>query len=211
MEVYLLVQNQPPTWMVILQILEGLESYPSGSFLISRPDSAHIIKLIQCLLSRQLLCKLDYTLWTVFGADPLRLGLEEFGTIISLNFGDLLTTNLLPKTTLTTTRLTTAHLFTTLLTKSPLTADHNSPNHNSSSHKSPDHNSPDHNSPVKSFHNSPTDQVFVDHDKLRSHLIPRFFCLGGTFCSTTNVRFRLRLLMYSNATNLDCVVLSGDN
>ncbi|KAF3506654.1 hypothetical protein F2Q69_00003844 [Brassica cretica] len=92
-------------------------------------------------------------LHAVFGADPLRLGLEEFETIIGLNCGDLLTTNLLTtnlltKTTLTTTRLTTTHLFTTLLTKSTLTAHHDSPNHNSSSHKSPDHNSPDHNSPV---------------------------------------------------------------
>ena len=104
----------------------------------------------------------------MFGADPLRLGLEEFGTIIGLNCGDLLTTNLLTtnlltKTILTTTRLTTTHLFTTLLTKSTLTAHHNSPNHNSSSHKSPDHNSP-----VKSVHNSPIDQVFTDHDNISS-------------------------------------------
>ncbi|CAF2109284.1 hypothetical protein YC2023_101079 [Brassica napus] len=118
-----------------------------------------IIKLIQCLLTRQFLCKLDYTLWTVFGADPLRLGPQEFGTIIGLNCRDLMTTNISTKTTLTTTRLTTAHLFTTFLTKSPLTADHDLPNHNSSSHKSPDHNSP-----VKSVHNSPTDQVFIDHN-----------------------------------------------
>ncbi|KAF2617759.1 hypothetical protein F2Q68_00040843 [Brassica cretica] len=93
------------------------------------------------------------------GSGQCRLGPEEFGTIIGLNCRDLLTTNILTKTTRTTTRLTTAHLFTTFLTKSPLTADHDLPNHNSSSHKSPDHNSP-----VKSVHNSPTEQVFVDHD-----------------------------------------------
>ncbi|CAN6820094.1 unnamed protein product, partial [Brassica oleracea] len=51
-------------------ILEGLESHTSGSFLISRPDNARIIKLIQCLLTRQFLCKLDYTLCL----EPIPLG-----------------------------------------------------------------------------------------------------------------------------------------
>ncbi|KAG2317183.1 hypothetical protein Bca52824_020305 [Brassica carinata] len=45
-------------------------------------------KLIHCLLSRQLICKLDNTLWTVFGKDPIRFGLEEFGTITGLNCGE---------------------------------------------------------------------------------------------------------------------------
>ncbi|KAG2244789.1 hypothetical protein Bca52824_093355 [Brassica carinata] len=36
-----------------------------------------------------LLCNLDNTLWTVFGSDPIRFGLEEFGTITSLNCGEL--------------------------------------------------------------------------------------------------------------------------
>ncbi|CAF1868225.1 unnamed protein product [Brassica oleracea] len=46
-------------------------------------------KLIYSLLSRQLLCNQEYTLWSVFGKDPLRFSLEEFGTITSLNCGGL--------------------------------------------------------------------------------------------------------------------------
>lgn len=42
-------------------------------------------KLIHGLMCRQLLCKIDYTFWSVFGNDPLRFGLEEFGTITGLN------------------------------------------------------------------------------------------------------------------------------
>lgn len=44
-------------------------------------------KLIHCLLSRQLLSEDEHTLWTVFGSDPLKFGLEEFGTITGLNCG----------------------------------------------------------------------------------------------------------------------------
>ncbi|XP_056841664.1 uncharacterized protein LOC108858261 [Raphanus sativus] len=44
-------------------------------------------KLIHCLLSRQLLSDDEHTLWTVFGSDPLKFGLEEFGTITGLNCG----------------------------------------------------------------------------------------------------------------------------
>ncbi|KAF2544170.1 hypothetical protein F2Q68_00031915 [Brassica cretica] len=44
-------------------------------------------KLIDNLLSRQLLCNQEYTLWSVFGKDPLRFSLEEFGTISGLNCG----------------------------------------------------------------------------------------------------------------------------
>ncbi|CAN7140061.1 unnamed protein product, partial [Brassica rapa subsp. narinosa] len=44
-------------------------------------------KLIHGLLSRQLLCNQEHTLWTVFGKDPLRFSLEEFGTITGLNCG----------------------------------------------------------------------------------------------------------------------------
>ncbi|KAL0802849.1 hypothetical protein Bca101_058025 [Brassica carinata] len=44
-------------------------------------------KLIHCLLSRQLLCNQEHTLWSVFGSDPLRFSLEEFGTITGLNCG----------------------------------------------------------------------------------------------------------------------------
>ncbi|CAN7139806.1 unnamed protein product, partial [Brassica rapa subsp. narinosa] len=44
-------------------------------------------KLIHNLLSRQLRCNQEHTLWTVFGKDPLRFSLEEFGTITGLNCG----------------------------------------------------------------------------------------------------------------------------
>ncbi|KAG2321993.1 hypothetical protein Bca52824_015206 [Brassica carinata] len=44
-------------------------------------------KLIHALMSRQLLVDLQYTFWTVFGSDPLRFSLEEFGTITGLNCG----------------------------------------------------------------------------------------------------------------------------
>ncbi|KAL0843861.1 hypothetical protein Bca101_017107 [Brassica carinata] len=44
-------------------------------------------KLIHCLLSHQLLCNQEHTLWSVFGSDPLRFSLEEFGTITGLNCG----------------------------------------------------------------------------------------------------------------------------
>ncbi|KAF3543133.1 hypothetical protein DY000_02007805 [Brassica cretica] len=42
-------------------------------------------KLIHSLLSRQLRCNQEHTLWSVFGKDPLRFSLEEFGTITGLN------------------------------------------------------------------------------------------------------------------------------
>ncbi|KAL0710611.1 hypothetical protein Bca4012_017589 [Brassica carinata] len=45
-------------------------------------------KLIHRLLSRRLICNLDNTLWTVFGSDPIKFGLEEFGTITGLNCGE---------------------------------------------------------------------------------------------------------------------------
>ncbi|KAG5398331.1 hypothetical protein IGI04_020145, partial [Brassica rapa subsp. trilocularis] len=44
-------------------------------------------KLIHSLLSRQLRCNQEHTLWSVFGKDPLRFSLEEFGTITGLNCG----------------------------------------------------------------------------------------------------------------------------
>ncbi|KAH0903870.1 LOW QUALITY PROTEIN: hypothetical protein HID58_043373 [Brassica napus] len=44
-------------------------------------------KLIHNLLSCQLLCNQEYTLWSVFGKDPLRFSLEEFETITGLNCG----------------------------------------------------------------------------------------------------------------------------
>ncbi|CAN6822813.1 unnamed protein product, partial [Brassica oleracea] len=44
-------------------------------------------KLIHNLLSRQLRCNQEHTLWSVFGKDPPRFSLEEFGTITGLNCG----------------------------------------------------------------------------------------------------------------------------
>ncbi|RIA04195.1 hypothetical protein BRARA_K01598, partial [Brassica rapa] len=44
-------------------------------------------KLIHSLLSRQLRCNQEHSLWSVFGKDPLRFSLEEFGTITGLNCG----------------------------------------------------------------------------------------------------------------------------
>ncbi|KAF8104776.1 hypothetical protein N665_0168s0019, partial [Sinapis alba] len=44
-------------------------------------------KLIHTLLTRQLICDGKHTLWSVFGADPLRFGLQEFGTITGLPCG----------------------------------------------------------------------------------------------------------------------------
>ncbi|KAF8114086.1 hypothetical protein N665_0042s0008 [Sinapis alba] len=44
-------------------------------------------KLIHSLLTRQLVCKIEHTLWTVFGSGLLRFSLEEFRTITSLNCG----------------------------------------------------------------------------------------------------------------------------
>lgn len=42
-------------------------------------------KLIHSFLTRQLLCGDDHTLWSVFGGNPLRYGLQEFGTVTGLN------------------------------------------------------------------------------------------------------------------------------
>ncbi|KAL0712484.1 hypothetical protein Bca4012_019462 [Brassica carinata] len=44
-------------------------------------------KLIHAMLSRQLITKDPNTLWSVFGPDPIKFGLEEFGTITGLPCG----------------------------------------------------------------------------------------------------------------------------
>nr|VDD35388.1 unnamed protein product [Brassica oleracea] len=44
-------------------------------------------KLIHSFLSSKLLCQPKHTLWYVFGGDPLRYGLEEFGTVTDLHCG----------------------------------------------------------------------------------------------------------------------------
>ncbi|KAL0644358.1 hypothetical protein Bca4012_042648 [Brassica carinata] len=45
-------------------------------------------KLIHAFLTRQLLCEDNNTLWTVFRSDPIRFGLQEFGTITGLPCGE---------------------------------------------------------------------------------------------------------------------------
>ncbi|KAJ4865781.1 hypothetical protein Rs2_52701 [Raphanus sativus] len=40
-------------------------------------------------MTRQLICEVDHTFWTVFGSDPFKFGLEEFGDITGLNCGSL--------------------------------------------------------------------------------------------------------------------------
>ncbi|KAF8113485.1 hypothetical protein N665_0049s0001 [Sinapis alba] len=45
-------------------------------------------KLIHGLLSRQLISKTEYTLWSVFGNNPIRFSLEEFWSITGLNCGE---------------------------------------------------------------------------------------------------------------------------
>ncbi|KAG2306111.1 hypothetical protein Bca52824_025859 [Brassica carinata] len=47
-------------------------------------------KLIHSFLIRQLLCGDEHTLWSVFGGNPLRYGLQEFGTVTGLNCGTFL-------------------------------------------------------------------------------------------------------------------------
>ncbi|XP_013668793.1 uncharacterized protein LOC106373121 [Brassica napus] len=42
-------------------------------------------KLIHSFLTRQLICLPKNTLWSVFGGNPLRYGLQEFGTVTGLN------------------------------------------------------------------------------------------------------------------------------
>ncbi|KAL0797251.1 hypothetical protein Bca101_068628 [Brassica carinata] len=46
-------------------------------------------KLIHAFLTRQLICEDSHTLWTVFRSDPIRFGLQEFGTITGLPCGEL--------------------------------------------------------------------------------------------------------------------------
>ncbi|KAF8114229.1 hypothetical protein N665_0040s0084 [Sinapis alba] len=43
-------------------------------------------KLIHAFLTRQLLCEDSQTLWSVFRSDPIRFGLQEFGTITGLPY-----------------------------------------------------------------------------------------------------------------------------
>ncbi|KAG2312619.1 hypothetical protein Bca52824_024176 [Brassica carinata] len=44
-------------------------------------------KLIHSFLTRQLICGDEHTLWSVFGGNPLRYSLQEFGTVTGLNCG----------------------------------------------------------------------------------------------------------------------------
>lgn len=44
-------------------------------------------KLIHAMLTRQLVCDDKHTLWSVFGSDPIKFGLKEFGTITGLPCG----------------------------------------------------------------------------------------------------------------------------
>uniref|UniRef100_A0A0D3CBJ2 DUF1985 domain-containing protein n=1 Tax=Brassica oleracea var. oleracea TaxID=109376 RepID=A0A0D3CBJ2_BRAOL len=45
-------------------------------------------KIIYTFLSRQLIVEDKHTLWSVFRSDPIRFGLQEFGTITGLPCGD---------------------------------------------------------------------------------------------------------------------------
>ncbi|CAN7078620.1 unnamed protein product, partial [Brassica oleracea var. botrytis] len=44
-------------------------------------------KMIHAMLTRQLVCGDKHTLWSVFGSDPIKFGLQEFGTITGLPCG----------------------------------------------------------------------------------------------------------------------------
>ncbi|KAF3573030.1 hypothetical protein F2Q69_00058342 [Brassica cretica] len=44
-------------------------------------------KLIHAMLTRQLVVEDKHTLWSVFGSDPIKFGLQEFGTITGLPCG----------------------------------------------------------------------------------------------------------------------------
>ncbi|KAF3573027.1 hypothetical protein F2Q69_00058341 [Brassica cretica] len=44
-------------------------------------------KLIHTMLTRQLVVEDNHTLWSVFGSDPIKFGLQEFGTITDLPCG----------------------------------------------------------------------------------------------------------------------------
>ncbi|KAF8085183.1 hypothetical protein N665_0677s0013 [Sinapis alba] len=87
---------------VVASVLEYEEAYNGGAYnahnlvksvsMICSTCIATICpvscKLIHGLLSRQLLSKTEYTLWSVFGNDPIRFSLEEFGSITGLNCGE---------------------------------------------------------------------------------------------------------------------------
>ncbi|KAG2292532.1 hypothetical protein Bca52824_039201 [Brassica carinata] len=45
-------------------------------------------KLIHVFLTKQLICEDNNTLWIVFRSDPIRFGLQEFGTITGLPCGE---------------------------------------------------------------------------------------------------------------------------
>ncbi|KAF2594308.1 hypothetical protein F2Q70_00043161 [Brassica cretica] len=44
-------------------------------------------KLTHAMLTRHLVCEDKHTFWSIFGSDPIKFGLQEFGTITGLPYG----------------------------------------------------------------------------------------------------------------------------
>ncbi|KAG2264658.1 hypothetical protein Bca52824_071737 [Brassica carinata] len=89
-----LINSRPNILAFVRHVLRGSEAFAKirkSSFekLFDLPTRQFPVscKLIHSLLSPQLRCNQEHTLWSVFGKDHLRFSLEEFGTITGLNCG----------------------------------------------------------------------------------------------------------------------------
>ncbi|EOA37657.1 hypothetical protein CARUB_v10012217mg [Capsella rubella] len=86
------VYSKPDILTVIYKVLKGTQEFdtildsPLRSLFKLRVSECSIsCKLVHALLCRQLVSKRKYELWTVFGGQPLRFSLMEFGAVTGLD------------------------------------------------------------------------------------------------------------------------------
>ncbi|XP_020882022.1 uncharacterized protein LOC110228609 [Arabidopsis lyrata subsp. lyrata] len=89
------IYSRPDILTVICDVLEGTKEMETildscfGSLFSLRVSECPIsCKLVHALLCRQLLSKQKYEMWTVFGGQPLRFSLFEFGSVTGLPCGE---------------------------------------------------------------------------------------------------------------------------
>jgi len=89
------IYSRPDILTVICDVLKGSKEMETiidscfGSLFSLRVSECPISgKLVHALLCRQLVTKQKYEMWTVFGGQPLRFSLVEFGSVTGLPCGE---------------------------------------------------------------------------------------------------------------------------
>jgi len=91
------IYSRPDILTIICDVLKGTKEMETildscfGSLFSLRVSECPIsCKIVHALLCRQLVTKHKYEMWTIFGGQPLRFSLVEFGSITGLSCGEFL-------------------------------------------------------------------------------------------------------------------------